>query len=257
MWKSITIAFGGLAIGLSAAIADAAVIYHHDFTTGSSSSPLNGTAPTVNNSGIDVVWDAHANTKLNGASAANTSNWLPFTFDSDIYTLEANIRIPGSPSSTEWFAIGFSANHDGTEFPNTGFNNGNTKAYYWFQLQRNGGWSAHRGVSDRNPFNSGTTAIPSGDVPTNIKIVFDNRDAENRTIAMYLNGVQLDLDPASDSLTGKVKTVPVGVGWGKANPGDAAVIDTFTLSVVPEPAATSLLAIGTPALLARRRHCRA
>lgn len=256
MRRSITIAFAGLAIGLSAAIADAAVIYHHDFTTGSSSSLLDGTAPTVNNSGIDVVWDAHVNTKLSGATAANTSNWLPFTFDSDIYTLEANIRIPGSSSNTEWFAIGFSANHDGTAFANTGFNNGSTNAYYWFRLQRNGGWSAYRGVATQNPFNSGTTAIPSGDVPTNIKIVFDNRDAENRTIAMYLNGVQLDLNPASDSLTRKVPLVPVGVGWGKANPGSGAVIDTFTLSVVPEPAMASLLGIGTLSLLARRRRRR-
>lgn len=255
MFKISTIALAGLAIGLSATAADAAVIYYQDFTS-TSTDALDGTSPTVNNSGTAVEWQADG-ALLDGTMAQGKSNWLPFSFGREIYEFEVKVKIEGSSSSSDWFAIGFKANEDPGDFRtgrHFGFGQSDqVNAHYWLLQRRNGGWAAFHGPHTTGPSAAGTAGLaPSSSTITTMKIVFDNTDADNRTIAMYLNGEQIDLDESPDSSTWTVSTIPVGIGFSKSASFHAD-IESLTLSVVPEPA-TMLLAPMAGLLFLRRRR---
>lgn len=249
-----------LILGAGLATASAQLtIYNHQFN--GSGGPLNGTPETVSG----VAWQAGSVFLDNGVvqtlvagSANGQAAWLPFTpQDGLIYTATATI-LNNQPN---WIAFGFlpATPPGGLNWTDTSFQvrHSNNGAYLW-ALTRNNPTAADQ-QAFVGPNTSGVLANFNGDLvdpsqPVEIKIVLDTT-ASTWTAEFFLNGTSRGTVNVPDA----AKTAIGGIGFSRDrnatdNPG--GTIQSFTLTVVPEPTTGALLLTGL-ALLAAGRSRRA
>lgn len=244
MKRQLAILFLGAALGTTRA---QVTLYNHNF--GGAGGPLNGTPETV--SGIpwqagSVFLDNGVVQTLVAGSANGQAAWLPFTPQNGlIYTATATI-LNNQPN---WIAFGFmpAAPPGGLSWTDTDFQvrHSNNGAYLW-ALTRN-----HPTAQDQQAFTgpntSGTLVNFNDDLvdptqPVQIQIVLDTT-APTWTAEFLLNGVSrqtINVPAAAQAAIG-------GIGFSRDrnatdNPG--GVIQSFSLTVIPEPASGALLVAG-------------
>ncbi|MCS7091378.1 MAG: PEP-CTERM sorting domain-containing protein [Verrucomicrobiota bacterium] len=235
-----------LAGGLATSLAQVN-IYNHSFT--GSGGPLNGTPETASG----LLWQAGPLFLDNGVvqtlvapSANGQAAWLPFTPQNGlIYTATATI-LNNQPN---WIAFGFMPTNPpgGLLWTNTNFQvrHSNNGAYLW-ALTRNSPTA-----QDQQAFVGPNATVPltnfNGDLvdptqPVTIQIVLDTT-ATTWTAEFFLNGVSRQTVNVPDA----AKTAIGGIGFSRdrnASDNTGGVIQSFTLTVIPEPSAGALLILG-------------
>lgn len=223
-----------LAAVLMAANANAAVIYFDDFS-GSSETGLNGTAPDTR-PGTTETWLSSTLWRADGSKPSGGSGaYLPFVpATGQIYTLSADMNATNTDSN--WLALGFAGATDTSAFVNT-------TPYAWIMMRGDRTQNDSIQTFPALTQSTGQHSSPSGVV--NLKVVLDTSTplwsvqwfADNGLLRAY----NYSANPAISH-----------VGFG-SHSGGMGTVDNFTLSVVPEPAGLSLLALGGVMLL-RRWH---
>jgi hypothetical protein len=217
-----------------------------------SSTALNGQALDINNytgSGASTwsasttasrQWNADGSiANSGGASANNLSNaFLPFEPENDlIYTLTVDLNITGGP---EWFAMGFTS----TATVDTGFFSNVTGDGAPWMLVRSSGL----GVARSGPGTGGALpTFPTGS-PKTVSIELDTTNAD--WVATFTSGSET----RTHTYTGLDISDDINfVSFGRFTNNDGTV-DNFSLTVIPEPSAATLLGLfGMVAVLRRRR----
>ena len=227
------------------------VIYNHAFS--GAGGPLHGTPETASG----TLWQAGSVFLDNGVVqtlVAGTANgqaaWLPFTpLDGLIYTATATI-LNNQPN---WIAFGFMPANPpaGLSWTDTNFQvrHSNNGAYLWALTRNNP--TANDQQAFTGPNTTGVLSNFNGDLvdpaqPVEIKIVLDTT-ASTWTAEFFLNGVSRQTINVPDA----AKTAIGGIGFSRDrnatdNPGGA--IQSFSLTVIPEPATGALLLTGLMAL---------
>lgn len=169
-----------------------------------------------------------------------------------IYSLKANIQMPDATSG--WYAIGFSSN----------IATGNSNGYYQSGSDHEGEpWMFVRNTGQVNVRSTATSSVysafPSIDVDNfEIELVLDT-SVTNWTVAAYVNGNQLDLDPGSSSMLFTYNSNRTDIRYVglNATSGTAGQVSSFTLTSVPEPQTYAFFAgLGVLALAVYRRRLR-
>lgn len=258
-------------LGLLAGSASASTIIYQDSFTGTSSTPLNGAAPTVDN-GPSTTWTAntypvwsdsgYTSYNLDQSGKTRDSAYLAFTPTSgQVYTLSATLTITGVDlgpgASNDFLNIGFPGNIQagtnplgGTSTLNTGWDwpasISNVYASPWVLLRASGGGSYVTGpYTDGSGALSSTAAVGSAN---NIAItlntgksawtyqVFDNSNAVSPVVTFTTN--------------------PTITAIGLQNAGVIGTVGNFELtsSPVPEPTTLGLAAAGGLGLLLLKRR---
>lgn len=222
-----------------------AQIYFDDFD-GDSATDLNGTAPDVRPAdenwiaGVDAHhWKADGSKTADGGSTA----WLPFTpAAGNIYALSLDVN-PDISDSNDWFSIGFSETN-----ATGGFHTENT-VYGWMLNRENdasdsviqtfqGAGTAGVGSHDLEPDKAGFV---------NLSVILDTQP-DAWTVEWLVDG-QTIRDPLAFATNPTINYVGMGA-WNTATGN----VDNFSLSIVPEPSAATLLFLGGLGLASRRRR---
>lgn len=243
-------------IALAASQAAAAVIYQENFSrTGAA---LNGKAvgPTAANWAAGSAYLDNGTVGTVVGSATGQAAHLPFAPQSGtVYTLKASIL----NTFADWIGVGFfPALPSGGSWTatNSAMRHSNANGYAW-GLTRN-----NATANDQEFFNGNNTNNPlagvNGDLvnplaAVDVKIVLDTT-AATWTATYFLNGVQRG---TTQALPAGANTGIGGVGFSRTSNGSAGtggVVSNFELSVVPEPAAFSLAAVGMIGAVAASRR---
>ena len=257
-------------IGLASTASANTIIYQDSFS-GSSSTPLNGSAPTTDNgpstkwtANTYAVWAANGSTDyaLDQSGKLRDSAYLQFVPTSgQIYTLSATLTISSVDTSNgaanDFLDIGFPGNIEAGNNPlgdtstlNTGWdwpaNISNVSASPWVLLQGSGGGSYVTG-----PGTNGAGALSSAaaiGAANKIAIVL-NTGSSAWTYQVFDNGTAV-------SPVVSFATNPTITAVGLQNAGVIGTVSNFELasSPVPEPAALGLMAAGAMGLLLMRRR---
>lgn len=235
-----------LGAGLATASAQT-VIYNHSFS--GSGGPLNGTPETVSGTlwqAGDVFLDNGVVQTLVAGSANGQAAWLPFSpANGLIYTATATIL----NTQPNWIAFGFmpATPPGGLSWTDTSFQvrHSNNGAYLWALTRNNPTQNDQQAFV--GPNTSGGLSNFNGDLvdssqPVEIKIVLDTT-APTWTAEFFLNGVSREVVNVPDA----AKTAIGGIGFSRDrnatdNPGGQ--IQSFSLTVIPEPATGALLLTG-------------
>ena len=229
-----------LALGLMVGTgqqAEASTIYEETFS-GLSSTDLNGTAPDTTTGG--EVWSASTAWNKDGsvdAGAGDDNAFLAFTPTSgNVYTLSATLATPSGPS---WAAIGF-------------VEGANTTTDFWQNITAaTVPWVLYRSSTNVDSFIGRVenwTPADEGDHagPITMSIVLDTQGAA-WTAEWFINGGSVRSETLASNPTGITQ-----VGLARESGTDAS-FDSFSLTVVPEPASLALMSLGG-LLIARRRR---
>ena len=243
-------------IALAASQAAAAVIYQENFSgTGAA---LNGKAvgPTAANWAAGSVYLDNGIVDTVVGTATGQAAHLPFTPEAGkVYTLKVSIV----NKFADWIAVGFfPAVPSGGSWTatNASMRHSNANGYAW-GLTRN-----NATANDQEFFNGNNTNNPlagvNGDLvnpqfAVDFKIVLDTT-AATWTATYFLDGVQRG---TTQNLPAGANTGIGGVGFSRTSnstAGTGGSVRGFELSVVPEPAAFSLAAVGMIGALAASRR---
>ena len=241
------IAVGTLAVlGLMVGTASASTIYSDSFS-GSSTTALNGAAPTVDN-GTSATWTADAVWKANGSADESSSGsygnaFLSFTPTAGhIYTLTEGVNATAnSPGKTNsWIGLGFvSSEALGSPF----YNNAGP---FILDYVPNSGASVVR-YSGPGLTNGTNYAYPATGVQ-NLQMVLDTGGA-SWTVQFSDNGT-----PLGSMYTYLANPTIGAVGFGTSNASGQVSNFSLTDVAVPEPATLGLVAIGGMGLLLVKRR---
>ncbi len=248
-------------IGLAGTAWASTVIYQDNFS-GSSSTPLNGAKPTVDN-GTSTAWtatggstafaDSGYTSESNSAGAVAYLNFTPvsghvYTLSAGLYTTSVYTPDPG----WDWLAVGFVLNPTTTSGTSFVFNETAPGAYAFMQVYAPGSASAsgtaYSGPDGGNspyidPFNA-----PSGTAngPQNVSIVLDT-GASAWTYQFFDNGAAVS---PIESFSSNPAITAVGLNTQGPNTVVGQVSNfELTSSPVPEPATLGLFAVGGLALV--------
>ncbi len=222
-----------LAGAMIAANANASIIYFDDFS-GSNDAGLNGTAPDTRPG--SETWTSSDPWKADGSKSGggNATAYLPFTPESGkTYTLSVDVNTTNTGG--DWLAVGFTQNADTSQV----FHSTANTAYAWVLRKPGNALESYLGAGTNGNGNFTATA---GVV--SLKIVLDTTtplwSVEWHTNDTLRRTASFTANPTINY-----------VSFGAFNSGTGTV-DNFTLSVVPEPAALGLLAIGGLMMLRRQ-----
>ena len=243
-------------IALAASQAAAAVIYQENFSgTGAA---LNGKAvgPTAANWAAGAVYLDNGTVGTVVGTATGQAAHLPFAPQSGtVYTLKATVL----NTFADWIAVGFfPAVPSGGSWTatNASMRHSNASAYAW-GLTRNNATANDQeffnGINTTNPLTGVNGDLVSPLAAVDVKIVLDTT-AATWTATYFLNGVQRG---TTQNLPAGANTGIGGVGFSRTSnttAGTGGVVSNFELSVVPEPAALSLAAVGMIGAVAASRR---
>ncbi|MGC9261493.1 MAG: PEP-CTERM sorting domain-containing protein, partial [Phycisphaerae bacterium] len=259
-------------LGMVASTSMASAVIYQDNFSGTSTTPLNGAAPTVDN-GSSATWTAntyavwsdsgYTTYALDQSGKTRDSAYLGFTpISGQVYTLSATLTITGVDSApgNDSLDIGFPGNIQagtnplgGTSTLNTGWDwpasISNVYASPWVLLNASGGGTYFTGpYTEGSGTMSSTAAVGSAN---NIAITL-NTGASAWTYQVFDNS-----NAVSPVVT--FTTNPTITAIGLQNAGVIGTVSNFSLTdvAVPEPATLALAAAGGLVLLLLKRRRRA
>ena len=244
----VPLAFG--IVALSAASAHAAtVIYSDSFGR---SGDVNASAPDIR-PGTET-WIASTTWKTNGTQAEHDvlngdsgfHALLPFTPETGkVYRLEASISANhvGSSAANRWVGIGFnpSTTVGGNNYPS---------AASPFLFESSVGWKAFMPLGgEGSPVVTGPATVGLAEM---YAIELDTT-ALLWTVSFFVHGNPVPVTTQAYATNPSIGAVGI-MSWTPSLDGNAAYVDNFKLSVIPEPSSSLLGAMfGTLALLRRSR----
>lgn len=265
---ALPMAIGTLAVlGMVTNRASASVIYQDTFS-GNSTTPLNGTAPTVDDGGASATWTAntyavwsasgYTNGNLDQSGKSADSAYLGFTPTAgQIYTLSATLTVSSSIGGGSSLNFGFPGNIQAGTNPlgntstlNTGWTwpttITNLDVSPWVLLGGTGGGYVFTGPDEDSAAYSFTPAAIGN--PNNIAIVL-NTGGNAWTYQVFDNG-------AAVSPVVTLNPNPTMTAVGMQNENVIGSIGNFELisSPVPEPATLGLAGVGALGLLLTKRR---
>lgn len=243
-------------LSLAASHAAAAVIYQENFSgTGAA---LNGKAvgPTAANWAAGPVYLDNGAVGTVVGSATGQAAHLPFAPKAgNVYTLKATVL----NTFADWIAVGFlPATPSGGSWTvtNASMRHSNASAYAWGLTRNNASANDQEffnGINTTNPLAGVNGDLVNPQAPVDFKIVLDTK-AATWTATYFLNGIQRG---TTQNLPAGANTGIGGVGFSRTSnttAGTGGVVSNFELSVVPEPAALSLAAVGMIGAVAASRR---
>ncbi len=233
------------------------IIYSHDFSGGTGA--LNGTPVDVGTAN----WVASDLFRQNGTiNPGPGSATLAFTpQDGNLYSLDATLTgVTGA--GNDWIALGFANGQSLDTNTASRFITGQVIGTSWMLFRgSNNGNFAFRGLGSGG--NGGTTdgqqwvgpLANEGGGDVDLRILLDTTGGPGTWTATWLAKRPTDADytvvrPATAMLTESMNSVGLAI----ANPGISGGIQSFSLSIVPEPSTGLLLALAGLGLLGRRRR---
>jgi hypothetical protein len=238
-----------------AGTAQAAVIFSHSFS--GTSANLHGTAPDVRPG--TQTWVAHSSFKANGSITADhasaTLAWTPAS--GTVYYLDARFANMTTASSN-WIGAGFATGSSTGNATGNRFTEGSAPVgKAWAYIRSNSTsvndailGSDSNGISSSVNFTSYATSITTLD----LRIVLDTTAGDGPWTATWLAKLPSESDytvvRATTNLVSKNITT---VGLTKNNGLTGNVIQSFSLTQIPEPTTALFGSLGMLFLLRRRR----
>jgi len=242
-----------LALGVVQAKAE--VIYSDNFG-GTGTNSLNGTTPDITTGG--ETWAAgntfdsfNADGTLNVAGGSNNANdnnaTLAFTPEvGKVYTFSADIAM----TSTGWLGLGFVGGDSGANDFAT--KTGAAPGQFWMLTRTADVMQAWKGPGATTALTLSSPPTISSGVTTSYVMTLDASDSDNVLLSINIAGGALELDEYNAGTLAGLGIAGVGFSADKGNAG--GTIESFELSVVPEPATLGLVAtFGGGILFLRRR----
>ena len=238
--------------------AQAMVIFSHDFSVGAAN--LNGTPVDVGTGN----WVAATVFSQNGNFGGNPgSATLAFTpQNGNLYSLDATLT--GITGNGNWVAMGFANGQNPDANTANRFINVNVLGTAWMFARGDNsanpneallglGAGTNGGVTSPQNFDGPLANANGGDL--DLRILLDTRGGAGTWTATWLAKRPTDADytvvrPTAPTLTESMNSV----GFALSNAGVSGTIESFSLSIVPEPSMGLLLALGGLGFLGRRRR---
>lgn len=239
------------------------VIYSHDFSGGAA--PLNGTAVDVGSG----TWVAASTFSQNGTVSGTGAGTATLSFtpvDGLIYQLDARLTGTGTGANNDWLALGF-ADGQGTSTANSGANDNRfiqnqTVGRAWMLFRTSPDAPVQTNTALLGSGNSGTasnlnwinwTDVTGGEIE--MRILLDTTGGPGTWTATWFAKRPNDTDYTMVRATTLLPDENItSVGFAKSNTAAVGTLHSFSLSIVPEPSAAMLTALGGLALLFRRRR---
>lgn len=242
-----------VAIFVIAATGSHAMVIFEETFSGSSSSPLDGTAPEVR-PGTET-WISGAGFSADGSMTNSGSAWLPYALGNEVYEINLGIDLTPS-SSTAYMAISFITSNQPWS---TSTFNGVTGTYTTFGFRPNRDVEFWAG--DRNNGNVDGGRLSSlVSLTGQIRMVL-NLTGTNWTVDVFYtpNGgseIVLDINGTDAGTAYTYATNPPSIkGIGiTSNVNSAGRFTHYSLSVIPEPSSVVLIGLGLGALYLRTRQ---
>ncbi len=259
------IALGGFAALLPATLSAATVLFSDDFSGGTGN--LNGTAPDTRPGTESWISASQGSTPLflangafTGGSTSTTGGTATLAFTPEqgkVYTLDATLSFTVG-SSGSWLGLGFAKGQNVTASASNRFSSptGDVIGRAW-SFFRNNTNNPNAAMDGTNSTAVWTTLFPetSGNTQTiDLRVVLDtSAGAGNWTATWYARQTgdpsYIAVRATADLVTEDIDSV----GFAMSGSGMSGTVDNFSLTVVPEPSAMLLGALGLLGLLRRRR----
>ncbi len=248
------LAFPLIITALAPASLSAATIFSDDFSGGTGD--INGETPDER-PGTET-WTATNVFNADGSFGGNPGS-ATLTFSPEqgkVYTLQTSLAFNRSGSG-DWLGIGFAKGQDTFAGTSNRFLGPDTigRAWMYFRSNTNNPSAAMNGVDDgatwTTLFPETTTGNP---VALDMRVVLDTTGGAGNWTATWFakntaDSTYITVRATTDLLTEDIDSV----GYALSGTGISGNVDNFSLTVVPEPSAALLGAIGALCLLRRRR----
>ena len=247
-----------LSLVLSGTALSAQTIVDDNFTTLGEDVALNGRTPSTTTTGVNN-WIATAGFAGSASGTIDTFGSggtatieLPALTSGNIYQLSADILV-NNATSTQWLGIGF-LNVSPTSSSTTVVNASSTRGAIFIrgngQAQVYSSANSLLAATDTEAFTPGT--------PHNLRLIFDTTINNAWTLAAYVDGTLIDLNPGNpESVTHTYVSNPtltrIGFSASSSIPV-GSLVDNVSLTIIPEPAAAGFIALAPLALAFFRRR---
>lgn len=241
-------------VAIATVTVNAGVLFSEDFSGGTGD--IDGTTPDVTTGG--ATWVAGSVFNADGSVEQGAGSMtLAFTpLNGQVYTLDASVSGVSAPvNDFDWLALGFADGQSSASTTSSRFVNGSTPLGVAWMLFRGYIDSPHPNKTHTDGSNNPVTWTSLTDLTDSVdmRIVLDTTAGTGTWAATWYAKAPVDSSYSEVGATMVLTNQTISsVGMALSGLGVTGTVESFSLTVVPEPATLALLGLG--GLVLRRRR---